>query len=120
MTGIARYRSTKVQSAPKQQVVILLLEEAIKRVGLARVCITEALPYSTLIGHLHHAREILLELDGALDFDAAPELCGQLRGLYRWCLDELIAVGGDKDIAHLDGVSRPLESLLIGWRSARP
>lgn len=120
MTGIARYRSTKVQSAPKQQVVILLLEEAIKRLGLAKVCITEGLPYSALIGHLHHTREILLELDGALDFNAAPELCGQLRALYRWCMDELIAVGGDRDVAHLDGVARSLESLLMGWRSARP
>ena len=96
----------------------MLLEEALKRLRLSTVCIDERLPGEVYIGHLHHTREILLELDGALDFGAAPELCGQLRAIYRWSLDELVAAGRDRDVGHIEGVSRSLESLLIGWRSA--
>ena len=116
MHGIARYRKQAVQSAAPQQIVILLLEESLKRLRFAQVLDPQT-DTSAFIGHLHHVREILFELDNALNFEVSEEFCADMRNLYRWSRDELIAAGKERTHDRIPGVYDVIKLLLEGWRS---
>lgn len=118
MRGIDSYRRSRTDSAPKHQIVLMLYQEVLSRlvrIGIlldAKASTTEWLP------HVHHVREIFLELQGALDFAAAPELCGNLHNLYQWCMQEMIALGQDRELEHIVNVQHITTTLLDGWQHA--
>jgi len=116
MIGINRYRSNAAQLASPSQIVMMLFETALRRLAAAeeKLVMGEGNP----IEDLHRVREILLELLGALDPEAAPELCGTLAPLYRWMLTELVTVGREREVARLHGVRDVLIPLAEGWRGA--
>jgi flagellar biosynthetic protein FliS len=117
MFGIASYRSSRVASAPPAQIVMMLFEEAIKRLTLASVCRTEGEEVACR-GHLQHVRQIVLELRVALDPEPSPVLHARLSGLYVWVQQELVAAArdtNDKRILTCQGV---FEQLATGWRAA--
>ncbi|MGC6516025.1 MAG: flagellar export chaperone FliS [Myxococcota bacterium] len=116
MRGIHRYKQSRNQSSSKAHLVVMLYQESIQRLLKAERAL------GSHDGHwlsdVHHARAIILELMGGLDDKQAPEFCAQMRALYGWSLEELIAVGRDKDPAHLANVRDVLTTLLDGWRVA--
>lgn len=117
MRGIAKYKARRVESAPPQQVVLMLFQEAVHRLTQAAQAM-ETGDSTIWRKNLHHVREIFFELLGALDDDAAPELCAGLRGLYRWAIQELIAAGRDTNQGKVLDVLRVTTSLLEGWQGA--
>lgn len=116
MIGIHRYKSNATQLASPAQIVMMLFETALRRLDSAEEKLI--MEEGDLIADLHRVREIVLELNGALDFEAAPELCETLAPLYQWMMSELIALGSDRDVAHLHGVRKVMVSLAEGWRGA--
>jgi len=117
MRAIAQYRSNRIESASKPQIVLMLFQEALRRMEFAIQAMqdNEATAWRA---HLHHVREIFLELRHALDDTAAPELCATLRSLYQWCNDELIAAGRDGQPARIHHVIRVTTLLTEGWQGA--
>ena len=73
MQGIGRYRASRLESAPPQQIVLMLFQEAARRLTLAADAI-ERNDGTVWRPHLHHVREIFLELLSALDDDTKAEL----------------------------------------------
>ncbi len=114
MHGIHKYRAARVEAASQAEIVQMLFEEVLRRLAAIEVLHDE--PMATRMPHLHHSRRIFLELTGALDDEAAPELCERLRGLYQFCLRELVAFGRDDEAAHLHNVRSVTRSLLDGWK----
>jgi len=113
MRGYEKYRRSQVRSATKVEIVQMLFQEAVKRLGLA-VRLREG--SSERIAHLHHVREIYLELNAGLDFEAAPEFCAQVHPLYLWCISTLgKAGGGPRANAELRSVLKVTENLAEGW-----
>lgn len=112
--GIARYRQARA-SVPPEQLLLLLLREAVTRI--ARV---EQLPPDdpAWITDLHHVRAIVMELRGALDPSAAPELVQTLHSLYSWSLEELLHAGNARDPKVLHPIRKTLTSLLEGCQEA--
>lgn len=117
MTGINRYRSHQVHSASKPQVLVMLYEEAIRQLIVAADDL-DAGEGPQAWPKLHKARSILVELTCALDDQAAPEICANLRRLYQWCMSEVAAGGNEQDPARVRSVIRVLRTLLDGWRNA--
>jgi len=117
MRAIARYRTHQKSSAPPQQVVLMLLQTAVHRLGQAAR--DEAQPGSaSWVQDLHHVREIFLELAAALDHEAAPELCGKLHPLYMWSVRQLARAGRERSKQRVVEVLRVATSLLEGWQVA--
>lgn len=117
MRAIASYRTNKVETASKAQIVLMLFQEAVRRMDLAITGIESGDSLSWR-PHLHHTREIFLELRAALDDKVAPDLCSTLRRLYIWCNDELIAAGREASTQRLKNVIRVTTSLIEGWQGA--
>lgn len=114
MRGIAAYKQSRVESASPAQIVMMLFQEAVHRLTRALATLEEE-PTSWR-KDLHHVREIYLELLGALDAQAAPEMCAKLSGLYQWCLQELIEAGRTGDPEPIRNVLRVTTTLLEGWQ----
>jgi flagellar biosynthetic protein FliS len=117
MRGYNRYRSNKVQNAPKQQLVTMLFQEAIKRLGRCKVIEGERFT-AAQIKDLGHVREIYTELLLALDPEAAPELVQRLAPLYRWCLQALTEAVSEQSTELVDQVQNITDTILEGWTAA--
>jgi flagellar protein FliS len=116
MRNVGAYKSNAVESATPARVVVMLYEEAIRRLVLVQMGMPEG--GQVWREHLHHARAILGELEIALDDQAAPDLCARLRALYRWSMSELIAAGSEVSVERVAKVERVLTTLGEGWREA--
>jgi flagellar biosynthetic protein FliS len=85
---------------------------------LESACELESGEQSAVQADLHHVRSIYFELIAALDDGVSPELCGQLRNLYTWCVRELMAAGRNHDIAKVQAVKRVTITLQEAWQEA--
>ncbi len=113
MNAIARYRSNQVRQASNVEIVQMLFAEAVSRLEQA----AEHPPgRAERIRHLHHVREIYLELQGALDPEAAPDFVAVVAPLYAWCLERLVRAGiGEGADEALAQATRVTENLAEGW-----
>ena len=116
MIGINQYRNNATQLASPQQLVMMLFETVLRRLDRVEECLL--LDEGDIVPDLHRIREILLELNGALDFEAAPEVCSALSPLYQWMLTELISLGSEREVERLHGIRGTILPLAEGWRGA--
>ena len=117
MQGIRQYQSTALHTAPRETVLLLLLEAAIEHEDAA----IEALQEGDATGareHLAFTRNVFSELMMALDHELAPELSARLHRLYLWCLRDLARAGSSRDPALIEGVRKVTQSLLDTWTTA--
>jgi flagellar biosynthetic protein FliS len=114
MRGIAAYKQTRIATASPAHLVMMLFQEGVHRLTRAIQTLDDGEAWRK---DVIHVREIYLELLNALDFTVAPELCANLARLYRWCIDELVAVGRDRSEPRLRGVLRVTTTLLEGWEN---
>ena len=114
MNAIASYRRNQVRQASNVEIVQMLFGEAVTRLELARE-IAPGKPER--IKHLHHVREIYLELQAGLDAEAAPEFVQLVAPLYAWVMTQLIRAGSPTPSAHeaLDNALTITENLAEGW-----
>ena len=85
----------------------------------AKLCIeNKQLPRARELLSKTHA--ILSELTIALDHSVAPELCGQLDGLYGFCIDRIQVASRKGDVVPIDEVTRVLTPLREAWAVAVP
>ena len=117
MRGIEKYQTSRVFSAGSSQVLIMLYEEALKRIRFTKAALAEE-NLVEAVRNLGHARAIYVELVGGLKEEVSPELVGQLRRIYDWAIFELIEVGRDHDASRLDAVYDVTRDLLETWRGA--
>jgi flagellar biosynthetic protein FliS len=117
MQGIRQYQNTALHTAPRETLLLLLLEAALEREDSA----VEALQGGDLglaREHLSFARNVFSELMLALDHEMAPELAARLHRLYLWCLRELARAGSTRDPTIVEGVRKVTQSLLDTWTTA--
>lgn len=88
MKGIEAYSRTRVESAPNEQLLVMLLEKAMEK-ELVAITAMQAGDRAAWNGAVHHARAIYIELLGALDGSFAPELARSVGTTWRWCIHQL-------------------------------
>lgn len=115
--GLDSYRSTRVESAPTEQILVMIFQAAVLRQQNAIKALENN---NTGEAHtlLHETRILFGEVLAGLDDDVFPELCSRLRRLYGWCMRELIAAEREQDPDKIRGVMRVTQSLLEGWTEA--
>jgi flagellar protein FliS len=115
--GLDSYRSTRVESAPTEQILVMIFQAAVLRQENAIKALQDG---DVAKAHqlLHETRILFGEVLAGLDDDVFPELCARLRRLYGWCMRELIAAEREQDSDKIKGVMRVTQSLLEGWTEA--
>ncbi|MDP6932827.1 MAG: flagellar export chaperone FliS [Myxococcota bacterium] len=114
MRGIAEYKTVDVESASREQLVVMLMEAAIRRQHQAIAAI-EAENSEEGRAHLQRAREIYAELAGSLDHAVQPEMCNNLHRLYSWCIAELGRASRECDSSVISTTIKVSQVLYEAW-----
>jgi flagellar protein FliS len=115
--GIAEYQAVNLGSAPKEELVIMLYEAAVRYQIYARTALTRG-QQGDARNHLRRVRDIFGELMIALDHTVAPELSGNLARLYTWLIAEIGRAGSEGSAGRLDDTLAVTQNLLDGWVQA--
>lgn len=117
MNAIASYRRSQLENAPNEDLLVMLLNEAVRREEL----VAEAISAGDRIGriaHVHVARAIFMELRMALDVNTPPELAIPLRDTYAWCVQALTEVAHTGDLVRLAQIQKVTALLEDTWTRA--
>ena len=112
------YTKVQVQSTErKEDIVLLLYEEAIKRVRQARAGI-EAQSPKDRGENISRVVAIVSELDCALDRTLELEMVDNLSGLYQYMIQQLSLANVKNDAQFLDPVEKILSELWEAFQQA--
>jgi flagellar secretion chaperone FliS len=115
----ARYTQVRNATSTPGELLLALYDGLFRFLNGAKACIeNKQLPRARELLSKSHA--ILSELTIALDHDVAPELCGQLEGLYGFCIDRIQVASRKADTLAIDEVTRVLTPLREAWNLAVP
>lgn len=117
MSTIDAYRSAQIQHAPPEQILLLLLERAVKDQSAALDAMDRGARL-TWVAQLNHARSIFIELQSALDHTLSPQLSRHLHEVYGWALHHLARAARDGDPELLRAVQTVTLSLHEAWTAA--
>jgi flagellar secretion chaperone FliS len=116
------YQRVDLESAPKPQILDRLLGRMLTDVESARAAIAIR-DIKAKAAAIDHATQIAVELRAALDYAAAPELCGNLAALYDYVIERLALANMQLDPRRLDeaaGVVTSLRDAFAKAASAQP
>ena len=117
MRGLQQYKTTALETAPNETLLLLLMEKVDERLDQAAEAL-EAADRRSARDHMAFARAAFSEMMVSLDHDVAPDISAQLSRLYLWCIRELAKAGSQGDMDKLMGVKRITSSLLETWTEA--
>lgn len=109
----ATYARNRVLGASPAGLVLILLQEARRRVGLAQDALRKR-QHEEAHHHLIRAQDIIYELRGAVDLDAG-QLAHDLVSLYDFVLSGLLEANIKKTEGKLDVVAEVLANLASAW-----
>ncbi len=114
---IGAYKKTSVNTASKEQVLLMLYQAAIKNCKRAIDAIEEnKIPEKgEYIGKL---QDIVIELMNSLDHEIGGEISKELESLYEFIIHQSTQANINFDKAPLNGVLNILNTLYEGWDKA--
>jgi flagellar protein FliS len=115
--GLGAYKKTSVQTASKEQVLLMLYQAAIKNCKKAIEAIEarEVGRKGEFIGKL---QDIIIELNNSLDHEVGGEISKELSSLYDYMIYSSTQANIKIDKEPLLGVLNVLNTLYDGWSSA--
>ncbi len=115
----ARYTQVRNSTSTPGELLLALYDGLFRFLNGAKACIeNKQMPRARELLSKCHA--ILCELTIALDHSLAPELCGQLEGLYSFCIDRVQMASRKSNVTAIDEVTRVLTPLREAWAVAVP
>jgi flagellar protein FliS len=117
MRGVQNYARQRADSAPPEDILLLLLEGAIDRVRQADEAIV-ANDRGLWNKHLHTVRAIFIELTTALDPSLDPALATNLRNTYGWVIHHSTEAARNGDRERLAEVGRVVQVVYDTWAQA--
>ena len=114
---IGAYKKTSVNTASKEQVLLMLYQAAIKNCKKAITSIEENnIPKKgEYIGKL---QDIVIELMNSLDHEVGGEISKELESLYEFVIHQSTQANINFDKEPLNGVLNILNTLYEGWDKA--
>ncbi len=109
------YRQNQVQQASPIELVVLLYDKAITRLGEAVRLVQEG-RLADKAKAICHAVDIITELHAVLDKDRGGEIAVKLDHLYTYMLQQLTVANYENDPKPMAEVARLLEELQQGWK----
>ncbi len=112
-----QYLRTQIETASKEQLVVMLFDGIIRFTEVARKAIEEK-----KIEESHHAlmraQAIVMELICTVDKEKGGDLAKNLMGLHAYAFNCLIVCNMKKDISKIDEVQKIYRQLREGWVGA--
>lgn len=112
--GYNIYKTNSVNYASKEQLLLMLVEGAVKFAKIARQAIVDN-DIERAHNYLKKTQNIFVELMATMDLSTAPWL-DKLFEVYRYIKDTLIKVNMKKDLELLDEIMPVIESVRQLWQ----
>jgi flagellar protein FliS len=115
--GLGQYKKTSVETASKEQILLMLYQAAIKNCKKA----IEAIEQKNLAKkgeYIGKMQDIVVELSNSLDFEVGGEVAKELSSLYDYILYASTQANIKIDKSHLEGCLKVLNTLYDGWTEA--
>ena len=112
-----KYKTTSVQSASKEKILLLLYEGAIKFMKLA-IHAAEEKKIADRGINIGRAYDIILELNNTLDHRVGGEISKNLEQLYMYITEQLTKANLTGDPQYLRTCLKITETLYEGWCKA--
>ena len=115
--GLGAYKKTSVQTASKEQILLMLYQAAIKNCKKAIEAIEngEIAKKGESIGKL---QDIVIELNNSLDFEVGGDVARELSALYDYVLYSSTQANIKIEKEPLEGCLSVLKTLYNGWNEA--
>lgn len=115
--GLGAYKKTSVQTASKEQILLMLYQAAIKNCKKAMQAI-EGNKIAQKGEHIGKLQDIVIELNNSLDFEVGGEVARELSSLYDYILYSSTQANINKTTEPLEGCLSVLTTLYDGWAQA--
>lgn len=113
MTNVyEQYRQTSIQTAPPEQLVIMLYDGAVRFLEQAKAALLEGQDASDPIGR---AQDIFVELVSSLNREAGGEVASNLARLYDFWLHWLFQAQLRKDVTKVEEVLVMVREIREAW-----
>lgn len=115
--GLGAYKKTSVETASKEQILLMLYQAAIKNCKKA----IEAIEQKNLAKkgeYIGKMQDIIVELSNSLDFEVGGEVAKELASLYDYILYSSTQANIKIEKGHLEGCLKVLNTLYDGWTEA--
>lgn len=115
--GLGAYKKTSVETASKEQILLMLYQAAIKNCKKAIDAIDQRniAKKGEYIGKM---QDIVVELSNSLDLEVGGEVARELSSLYDYILYASTQANIKIEKSHLEGCLRVLNTLYDGWTEA--
>ena len=115
--GLGAYKKTSINTASKEQILLMLYQSAIKNCKKAIEAI-ENNEISKKGEHIGKLQDIIIELNNSLDFEVGGSVANELSSLYDYILFASTQANIKLDKKPLEGCLSVLNTLYEGWREA--
>jgi flagellar protein FliS len=115
--GAKTYKTTAIQTAAPEQLLLMLYETAIKSCKLAKISV-ERKNIADKCKHISKVHDIVMELTSTLDHKKGPDVAAQLESLYEYCINQLLQANMNNDLNAIENVQKVLTTLYEGWVAA--
>ena len=115
--GLGAYKKTSVNTASKEQILLMLYQAAIKNCKKAITAIDEK-QVAAKGEHIGKLQDIVIELNNSLDFEVGGDVARELSSLYDYILHATTQANIKIDKEPLEGCLRVLNTLYDGWSQA--
>jgi flagellar protein FliS len=110
-----QYMETSITTQQRGKLIVMLYDGAVKFLRVARQKLAEG--DCALKGvYIGKAQDIVAELSGCLDAEAAPQMARDLRALYSFLYRHLNEANIERSEKKIDDCIRILEELSDAWR----
>jgi len=115
--GLGAYKKTSVETASKEQILLMLYQAAIKNCKKA----IEAIDQKNIAKkgeYIGKMQDIVVELSNSLDFEVGGDVAKELASLYDYLLYSSTQANIKLENSHLEGCLKVLNTLYDGWTEA--
>lgn len=115
--GLGAYKKTSVNTASKEQILLMLYQAAIKNCKKAMEAIDDnnVAKKGEAIGKM---QDIVIELNNSLDMEVGGEVAKELSSLYDYIMYSSTQANINFDKEQLAGCLKVLNTLYDGWKEA--
>lgn len=114
---LKQYRQTQIDTTPKEQILLMLYDGAVRFLHLAKEGFAEK-NIEKIHNNLVKVQNIITEFQANLDMEAGGEFAQNLFNLYEFLSRQLVMANIKKDEAALDLVTKHMTELRDTWQEA--
>jgi flagellar protein FliS len=115
--GLGQYKKTSVETASREQILLMLYQAAIKncKKAIEAIDTRNIAKKGEYIGKL---QDIIVELSNSLDFEVGGDVAKELNSLYDYMMFASTQANIKIEKEPLEGVLKVLNTLYEGWTEA--